>query len=64
MRSSGNVATTCFTEIAEVARRKMLYFRFVRIRSNVSVFVLYLLYLITIGHKYCVKLRSKLHVCQ
>ena len=37
---SGNVATTCFTEIAEVAQRKMPYFRFLRIRSNVSVFVL------------------------
>ena len=32
---SGNVATTCFTEIAEVAQRKILHFRFLRIRSNV-----------------------------
>ena len=35
-----NVATTCFTEIAEIAQRKMLYFRFLRLLSNVSVFVL------------------------
>ena len=34
------VAITCFTEIAKVAQRKMPYFRFLRIRSNVSVFVL------------------------
>ena len=29
-----------FTEIAEVAQRKIPYFRFFRIRSNLSVFVL------------------------
>ena len=36
----GDVATTCFTENAEVAQRKMPYFRFLRTRSNVSAFVL------------------------
>ena len=37
MRSS-DVATTCFTEIAEVVERLMSYFRFLIIRSIASVF--------------------------
>ena len=37
MHRSDNVATACFTEIAEVAQCKMPYFRFLRILLNVSV---------------------------
>ena len=42
------LATTCFTEIAEVAQRKMLYFRFWRLLKCVRILGLYILAIIVV----------------
>ena len=70
------LATTCFTEIVEVAQRKMMYFRFWRLLKCVRILGLYILAIIVVFYslvpailricpsqsEYWFKLRSTLNV--